>query len=108
MTKHTNLQVFHAKPLHALVLALGLFLPPVVSAQASAQSHFATPDAAVEALVDSVAINDPAQMRAILGNDYRKLLPLDEVSQDDLSAFLQAWAQGHSIKQTQEHKAWIA
>ncbi|MEW5837553.1 MAG: DUF2950 domain-containing protein [Pseudomonadota bacterium] len=87
----------------ALLLALGLCLPLA----ANAQTYFSSPSMAVEALVESVAINDPAQMRAILGDDYRQLLPLDDVSREDMTNFLQAWAQGHKLIQPHEGKAYL-
>ena len=92
MSNPSKLSVPKIQAARALLLALALCLPFT----ANAQSHFASPAIAVEALVESVAINDPAQMRAILGEDYRQLLPLDQTSQDDLSAFLEAWSQEHT------------
>ena len=52
---------------------------------------------AVEALVDSLARNDDAEMRAILGLNYERLMSLDDLSADDRLAFLAAWAKGHRL-----------
>ena len=103
MSNPSKLSVPKVQAAHALLLALALCLPFT----ANAQSHFASPAIAVEALVESVAINDPAQMRAILGEDYRQLLPLEQTSQDDLSAFLEAWSQGHKLLQPHDGKAYL-
>jgi len=78
-------------------LALALILACAMPGLASAQTHFKSPEVAVESLVDSIAINDEAQMRAILGGGYRQLLPLDDLSHDDMMGFLEAWAKGHRV-----------
>jgi Protein of unknown function (DUF2950) len=76
--------------------------PGVAHAQ---QSKFPSAEAAAEAFVDAIARSDDDAMRAILGADYRKVLPLDEVSQDDKLDFLSAWAQGHRVVAQAENKA---
>ncbi len=78
----------------ALLCALGLSGPAMA---AGTQRTFASPEMAVEALVDGVARNDGAEVRAILGIKSEKLVPLDSVSLDDRLTFLAAWAQGHRI-----------
>ena len=78
----------------ALLFALGLAAP---AAAVDRQKTFASPEVAVEALVDSVARNDDAEVSAILGIKSEKLLPLDRLADEDRLAFLGAWAQGHRI-----------
>ncbi len=78
----------------ALLCALVLSGP---AAAAGTQRSFASPEMAAEALVDGVARNDGAEVRATLGIGSEKLVPLDSVSLDDRLAFLAAWAQGHRI-----------
>lgn len=67
------------------------------AAGADRQRHFPTPEVAVEALVDGVARQDEDGVRATLGIESGKLLPLDNVSAEDRLAFLSAWAQGRRI-----------
>jgi len=67
------------------------------AAPAVAQRIFPTPEAAVEALVDGLARHDDDEVRNVLGPDYRRLMPLDAVSEDDRTDFLAAWSQGHRI-----------
>ncbi len=81
----------------AAALLLGLALSVPLGAAAAPQKTFATPEIAVEALVDSLARNDDAEMRAILGLKYNQLLSLDDPSAEDRLAFLAAWAKGHRI-----------
>jgi hypothetical protein len=77
----------------ALLFALALSAP----AGAGAQKTFASPETAVQTLVDSLARNDDAALRAILGVKSDELLPLDQLSWEDRLAFLGAWARGHRI-----------
>ena len=81
----------------AAALLFGLALSVPLCAAAGPQKTFATPEIAVEALVDSLARNDDAEMRAILGLKYDQLLSLDHLSAEDRLAFLAAWAKGHRI-----------
>jgi len=78
----------------ALVCALAISM---TCAAAGPQKTFATPESAAEALVDSLASNDDAEMRAILGLNSDKLLSLDDLAAEDRLAFLAAWAKGHRI-----------
>ena len=82
------------KGVAALLFGLVLGAP---CAAAGAQKGFASPEIAVEALVDSLARNDDAEIRAILGIQYDYLLPLDNLTEEDRLAFLGAWAKGHRI-----------
>jgi hypothetical protein len=75
-----------------LVVALAITLPAI------AQQVFPTPDEAVDALVDGLARHDDARVRAVLGPDYRRLLPLDALPEQDRIDFLAAWSQGHRIE----------
>ena len=78
----------------ALLFALVLSAP---CAAAGTQKTFASPEIALEALVDSLARNDDAEMRAILGLKYDYLLPLNNLTAEDRLDFLGAWAKGHRI-----------
>jgi len=71
----------------------------MAASPAFAQKVFPTPEAAVEMLVDGLARHADDEVRAVLGPDYRRLMPLDEVSEDDRIGFLAAWSRGHRIDQ---------
>jgi len=75
----------------ALVVAA---LPALVSA---APVRFPSAEAAADAFVDAVARSDGEAMRRILGPNYKKVLQLDEVKQDDKLDFLEAWAKTHRV-----------
>ena len=70
----------------------------MATAPAIAQKTFPTPEAAVETLVDGLARHADDEVRAVLGPDYRRLMPLDAVSEGDRLDFLAAWSRGHRIE----------
>jgi len=78
----------------ALICALAM---SVSWAAAGSQKIFASPEIAAEALVDSLARNDDAELRVILGVEYARLMSLDDLASEDRLAFLAAWAKGHRI-----------
>jgi len=79
-----------------VLLAVGATLPGV----AAAQKAFATPEAAADALVDSLARHDDAELAVVLGRDYVRVLPTGDVTEGDRTDFLAAWAKGHRIVRT--------
>ncbi len=85
----------------ALFVAVGVALPAV----AATQKAFATPDAAAEALVDSLARHDDAELAGVLGRDWRRVMPAGDVSEGDRTDFLAAWAKGHRIVAAGEGRA---
>lgn len=76
-------------------LAALLFFAPLSPVRA--QAIFPTPEAAAEALADSVARHDDQELQNILGKNYEKLIPKRDVAEEDKTNFLAAWAQGHKI-----------
>jgi hypothetical protein len=76
----------------ALLLA-GLLASPL----AHAQKGFTTPDSAAEALVTAVRDHDAKALQAVLGADWKRFIPTDELSRDDVNAFLAAWDRQHKI-----------
>jgi hypothetical protein len=70
-----------------------------------AQSVYATPQAAADALVSAIATGDNDALRRILGPDFRYFIPQDSVSRDDVYAFLGAWAKHQEIVNRTPSKA---
>lgn len=101
MKQNTQQLGLATKLFTTLALAFTLGVPSL----ATAQTRFDSPEVAAEALVESLAINDESQMRAILGDGYRTLLPLDDVSHDDMLGFLEAWAKGHRVLKQDDARA---
>jgi hypothetical protein len=62
------------------------------------QKEFASPEAAAQALIRAVETKDADALGAILGKDWRQLIPIGSIDPDDVKAFLDAWSEGHKIK----------
>jgi hypothetical protein len=81
--------------------ATGLFVLAAVFGlpdRARAQSRFATPEKAADALIQSIATSDREAVKRVLGNDAKRILPLDDYSADDRFAFLEKAHQARSVK----------
>jgi hypothetical protein len=89
----------------ARIAALVLFF--ALAPAASAQQVFPTPLAAAEALVDGIARHDDASVARTLGAGYRKYLPIAKIDPDDITSFLEAWAQSHRIVPSGDAKAHL-
>jgi hypothetical protein len=70
------------------------------------QKTFASPQAAMEAFGDAVATSDEDALKALLGADFRTLIP--PVGAEARYRFLAAWAKSHAIKPDGDAKALIA
>jgi len=86
-------------------LCVALFVAAAPGLAQAQQTKFPSADAAAAAFVDALARNDGDTVRAMLGADYQKLLPLDEMTPDDKLDFLAAWAQGHRVVAHGDNKA---
>jgi hypothetical protein len=78
-----------------------------IASPAHAQSAFATPTAAADALVDAIARSDDAQLKTVLGADFRRYIPDGSSSAADRLSFLEAWARGHKIVDAGSDKARV-
>ena len=83
----------------ALLLAI-LSLP-----LAAATRMFKTPEAAMQAFGDAVTRSDEAVLKAMLGDDFRRIIP--PVDAEARQRFIAAWAQSHAI-QRENGRARIA
>jgi hypothetical protein len=68
-----------------------------VASTAQAQQAFKTPEAAADALVDGLARSDDAQVKTVLGPDFRRYIPAEATSANDRTNFLEAWSRGHKV-----------
>ena len=83
-----------AVPWHAL-LAAGCLL---VALPACAQKAYPSADAAADAFTDAVRRVDPAALRTVLGADWKKFIPADNIDRRDVEAYLAAWDKSHRIE----------
>jgi hypothetical protein len=70
------------------------------------QKTFPSPEAAMNAFGNAVATSDDDAMKALLGADYRELIP--PVGAEVRYRFLAAWAKAHAIKPDADATAVIA
>ncbi|MDQ0139709.1 DUF2950 domain-containing protein [Cupriavidus necator] len=89
-------------PLLSAVLALSLGVP------AAAQQVFPSAEAATDALGDALARSDGDALKRVLGPQYQSLVPQGTIDQDDVYAFLGAWARHHAVQPDGERRARIA
>jgi hypothetical protein len=87
----------------AAALALLVAWTPAAFAQ---QKAFPSPEAAMNAFGDAVATSDEDAMKALLGTDFRELIP--PAGAEVRYRFLAAWAKSHSIKPDGDAKALVA
>jgi len=90
---------------YARLAALAILLQ--LASAALAQQAYPTPVAAAEALVDGIARHDEAAVRTVLGDGYLKVMPLANPDPDDVTSFLEAWAQSRRIVPSGDAKAHL-
>jgi hypothetical protein len=80
-----------------------------VSAQGTAATVFATPEAAADALVEAIASRDPARTEALLGPEFAELLRSEgqEALDTDRQRFLEAAARSKVIRPDGPDRATI-
>jgi hypothetical protein len=61
------------------------------------QAVFVLPEDAANAFTLAVADDDKTMMRQILGEDYREVLPLDQIDGEDVDNYIAAWEQAHTL-----------
>jgi hypothetical protein len=89
--------------LNIAAVAGALAMVPV----ALAQSAYPTPEAAADALVDGIARNDGDAIKTVIGPDFRKFIPTDNIDPEDITNFLEAWAKAHSVVRAGGEKAFL-
>ena len=67
--------------------------PPALPAQV----HFANAEQAANRFVVAVARGDQASISAVLGDDYREVLPVEQTEPAMIDKFLNAWATYHTL-----------
>lgn len=88
----------------AFTVALGaaamLLIAPVLlpgTSLANAQAFYPTPDEAAKAFVDALASNDQVALKQVLGSDFNRFIPTQQIGEEDVYDFLGAWSKGHEI-----------
>ena len=79
----------------------------LLSGAAVAQKVYPTAEAAADAFVESIATSDDAALREVLGADWRRFIPTDELHREDIYKFLAAWAVAHRVEGGREDRAHL-
>jgi hypothetical protein len=69
----------------------------VMATPSTAQHAYPSAEAASEALADAISQNDEAELRRVLGANWRSFVPEGSMGRDDIDAFLAAWKKQHRI-----------
>jgi hypothetical protein len=77
------------------------------SSLAHAQKTFTTPESAAETLVKAMRSNDSRGLEVVLGKEWKRFVPTDDLSRDDITAFLSAWDKQHRIEHESESTALV-
>jgi len=93
------------RPLAAILFA-GTVAIPAAAAHAAPMKAFKTPEGAMEAFGAAIIDNDEAAKQAIVGTNYRAVIP--PVDADSRYRFLENWAQSHKVEMDGETRARIA
>lgn len=75
---------------------------------ASAQQVYPSAEAAADAFAAAIKGNDKNALQTILGADWQKFVPTDEIDRDDIDAFIAAWDRSHRIEPMGEGRAALA
>jgi hypothetical protein len=73
-----------------------------------AQKAFDSPEAAADAFVRAVATSDDDALSAVLGADWKRFIPIDNIDRDDVNAFLAARYKKETIIRDSENRAHLA
>jgi hypothetical protein len=65
---------------------------------AHAQRHFTTPESAAETLVEAMRSKDAGRLQSVLGPQWQRFVPTDDLGRADVEAFLAAWDRQHQIE----------
>ncbi len=82
------------KPLLRALVAASLALG---ASFAYAQAVYPTAEAAAQAFTDAIATNDETALSKVLGKDHGRYVPEGSIGEEDIYAYLAAWAQQHRI-----------
>ncbi|CAB3791536.1 DUF2950 domain-containing protein [Pararobbsia alpina] len=73
----------------------------------SAQAVYPSPEQAAEALQQAIALDDDDALKKVLGANYVNFIPVGSVGEDDIYAFLGAYAKHHEVVRKGEDVAHL-
>lgn len=88
-------------------LAAAVFLAGLAPVLASAQQIYKTEQAAADALVNAISRNDKAALGKVLGANWRRFIPTQDIDKEDIDNFLAAWSKSNRIVKPSPDKALL-
>lgn len=89
----------------AALLVLAFAVYPAAGAE---QKTFENPDMAANAFVDAVMKRNQEALASILGADWREFIPAEDIDQEDIDDFVQAWEKFHAVEPMDENSVRLA
>ena len=80
----------------------------LVPGLAGAQQPYPSAEAAAQAFHDAVSRDDALALRKVLGADWKRFVPSDEIGREDLQAFLAAWDKAHKLVPNGQDRALLS
>ena len=88
--------------------ALAVAAFALASSPALAQRVYPSADAAAQAFFSAIANNDLNALATVLGSDWKRFVPADEVDREDIYDFLAAYARQHKVVPDGDNRAVLA
>lgn len=81
----------------------------LLTLEARAQQAFATPTAAVDALIGALGTEraDAERMKALLGADWQTWIPTGDIEREDVDAFLGLYRERHTVRLDGQERAQL-
>ncbi|GGI52843.1 DUF2950 domain-containing protein [Oxalicibacterium solurbis] len=94
------------QPFTALLMTAGVLLM-LMAFPAGAQQTYPSAETAADTFTETIMSNDMDRLQTVLGKDWKRFVPTQDIDRDDINVFLAAWAESHRIVEEKPGKAWL-
>jgi len=98
----------HHFPAQLAAAALLASADLLTTGHAAAQQPYASAETAAQAFHDAISRDDAAALRKVLGADWKRFVPTDQIGKSDIQTFLAAWDKAHKVVPVGQDKAVVA
>jgi hypothetical protein len=81
----------------AIVTTLAFAVFSLLPASALAQKAYPSAEAAADAFTAALSSGKPETMNEVLGDDFRRFIPTEDIDQENVDAYLAAWEKQHMV-----------
>src|SRR5215831_1089586 len=92
----------------ANLMCAALLASVLIAPLAHAQKSFMTPESAAEALVKGIRDHDQKALESVLGKEWKRFIPTDDLSKDDVAAFLAEYDKAHKVANEGDNTALLS